>query len=279
MKKTGLIFLSLLMITASALRAEYTKGNQYNIAKKYADNDEAPVVMFEPDSGAAMGFVMYAHMDNDPEEVIIIPYRIRKSDVEVDTRASIAPQILSVDVVRKGKKIRGFLEIDLAYTRAPKPCLTVRKLAENEFPKLFLLVDDGFEKGWDKNYVLLFNSFDPKDRDRKKEFNTVKLAWDLILKQFGGPPTINEFRTKLEENYGQFYVRLLDKDAKWPKITEEQVEQFKKELQKAKPDIYWEYGYKTQEEMKLEKPGADDSMEEPSDDEAAPETATAKGKE
>lgn len=224
------------------------KGAQSEIAKKYADKDQTPVVHFVPESGAALGFIMYADIDGTPGDEIIIPYTVKKREKDIEDRADIAPQLLMIDVVKNGKKIRGFIEVDLAYVRKPKVYIYAGKLAGTELPKVFVMVNDGFEKGWDKNFVLAYNSFDSIDKDRQKVYDTVLMPWEFILKQFGSAPNIVEFSTKLKENHGQFYIRLLDKGAKWPKISQKQLEDFKAQLQEYRKELFWEYGYETAKE-------------------------------
>ncbi|HPI03970.1 MAG TPA: hypothetical protein PLB12_12850 [Candidatus Goldiibacteriota bacterium] len=224
------------------------QGSQSEIAKKYADKDQTPVVHFVPESGAALGFIMYAELDGEPGEEIIIPYTVKKGTREIEDRADIAPQALLIDVVKNGKKIRGFIEVDLAYVRKPKVYIHAAKLSDSELPKVFVMVNDGFEKGWDKTFVLAFNSFDSKDAKRQKVYDTVLMPWEFVLKQFGKEPNIVEFSTKLKENHGQFYIRLLDKGAKWPKISKKDLESFRQQLQDYRKEIFWEYGYDTAEE-------------------------------
>lgn len=221
------------------------KGAQSEIAKKYADKDQTPVVHFVPESGAALGFIMYADIDGEAGNEIIIPYTVRKKDKDIEDRADVAPQLLMIDVVQNGKKIRGFIEVDLAYVRKPKVYIHAEKIAGSELPKVFVMVNDGFEKGWDKTFVLAYNSFDSKDKNRQKVYDTVLMPWKFVLKQFGKEPNIVEFSTKLKENHGKFYIRLLDKRAKWPKISKKQLEDFKAQLQEYRKELFWEYGYET----------------------------------
>lgn len=243
MKRLILLLVSVLFLSATLNAA--IKGAQSEIAKKYADKDQTPVVHFVPESGAALGFIMYADIDGEAGNEIIIPYTVRKKDKDIEDRADIAPQLLMIDVIQKGKKIRGFIEVDLAYVRKPKVYIHAEKIAGSELPKVFVMVNDGFEKGWDKTFVLAYNSFDSKDKNRQKVYDTVLMPWKFVLKQFGSAPNIVEFSTKLKENHGKFYIRLLDKGAKWPKISQKQLEDFKAQLQEYRKELFWEYGYET----------------------------------
>ena len=248
MKKVFLLPAVVLFMLLSVTLNAAIKGAQSEIAKKYADKDQTPVVHFVPESGAALGFIMYADIDGTPGDEIIIPYTVKKREKDIEDRADIAPQLLMIDVVKNGKKIRGFIEVDLAYVRKPKVYIYAGKLAGTELPKVFVMVNDGFEKGWDKNFVLAYNSFDSIDKDRQKVYDTVLMPWEFVLKQFGSAPNIVEFSTKLKENHGQFYIRLLDKGAKWPKISQKQLEDFKAQLQEYRKELFWEYGYETAKE-------------------------------
>ncbi len=232
----------LLAVFAAASFGTMIKGSQYELAKKYADKDQAPVVYFDPETGAALGFILYADLDGKEGEELIIPYRIRKGIREIEDKADPAPQILSVDIVQDGKKIRGFMEVDLAYVREPRPHLTVRKIKEGELPKLFLLVYDGFDKGHDAKFSLLYNSFDKADKEREKYFETIKMPWDFLLYQFLEKPSVIEFHTKLRESFGRYYIRALDKNYEIPEIPQEKINEFNEKLAKYRKEIYWEYG-------------------------------------
>jgi len=241
MKKFLMVFLFTVVFAALAF-ATMIKGSQYELAKKHADKDEAPVVFFDPETGAALGFVLFADIDGNEGDEMIIPYRIRKGIREIEDKADPAPQILSIDVIQGDKKIRGFIEIDLAYVREPKPHLTARQIKENELPKLFLLVYDGFDKGHDARFSLLYNSFDQADKAREKSFETVKMPWDFMLYQFYDKPSIVEFNTKLKQSFGQYYIRPLDKGTEVPEISQEKLSEFSEKLGKYRKEIYWEYG-------------------------------------
>ena len=246
MKKISLLTIVILLLSMSAF-AEYIKGSQYTIASENAASDESPVMNFDPDTGGAKGFIMYANLDGKSGDELIIPYRVRRSDKDIEDKALESPQLLRVVVITgKGetKKKKTLIEVELAYVRRPKVYMTVEQLVKNELPKVFLMVNDGFGKGWDKKSELVYNSLDSKDKDRNKFYETVKMPWKYIFRQFkNGTPSINEFETKLKENYGKFYIRLLDKGTKWPKIKMEDLEKFKKELAEHRKEIYWEYGY------------------------------------
>ena len=157
--------------------------------------------------------------------------------------------MLVIDVIQGDKKIKGLIKLDLGYVRKPKPHITVQKLFKNELPKVVVMVYDGIDKkrGPDTMYTLAYNGFDKNDwKKREKKFETVKMPWEFIFKKFSPEPTINEFVTDTKINSGIFYIRTLEKDSKWPKISMKKVNTFLKELSDYKKQIYWEYGPSTE---------------------------------
>jgi len=237
------------VILAACVLTAFVEGSQQQIAKKWADPGEAPCVMFNPESGAAEGYIKYTDLDGDGKEEIIIPYRIRISQQAMEDKASIYTQALSIDIIRNGKKIKGFIEIELAYSRAPKPYITTAKVFPGEAPKTFLMVYDGVDKEKldqaDKRCTILWNGLDAKDQKREKqEFESAKMPWRFILKQFSrGTPTITEFYSKTEESSGKFYIKTIMKDAKWPPIPMKEIKAFEDEVKKYQEHIFWEYAY------------------------------------
>jgi hypothetical protein len=219
----------------------YIKGNQYDSAIKYADKDEAPVVFFDPGTGGAGGYILYADVNNDGENEMIIPYRIHKTDKSVEDNADIYRQTLSVDVVVAGKKFRGIMEIDLTYAYTPKVYLTVKSVSKTEMPKIFMMINDGVKKK-DTKFTLMYNSYDKKDKDRQQKiFETDKMPWEAILYQFdSSAPTITEFDINYEQNYGKYYIRPLDGPDKIIKVSPESIKKFEEELKKIRNDIFFE---------------------------------------
>jgi len=242
------IFLILFILFIPYVLFSYLKGSQFQIAQKYADEDQLPVVFFDPETGEALGYIMYAELDGEPGEEIIIAYRSKKSDIEREDKASIYKQYFSVDIIQNGKKIRGFIEAGLTYSRTPQPYITVNKIAQDELPKVFLMIFDGIEDKKvsppDRRYLILYNGFDKNDRERKNhQFLSVKMPWRFILFQFSDTPTINLFETKIEESTGKFYIKTLDENAQWPKIPMSKIRSFEDDLRKYQPHIYWEFGH------------------------------------
>jgi len=245
-KKNNIFVLILLFMPC--LIFSYLQGSQYKIAQKYADPDQLPVIFFDPETGAAQGYLMYAELDGQPGEEIIIAYRSKKSEEERENKALIYKQYFTIDVIQNGKKIRGFIEAGLTYIRTPQPYITVNKIAEDELPKIFLMIFDGVE---DKNVpppdrrcLILYNGFDSNDRKRKNhQFLSVKMPWRFILNQFSDTLTINLFETKTEESSGRFYIKTLEEDVEWPKIPMSKIREFEEELRKYQPHIYWEFGH------------------------------------
>jgi len=241
MKKT---VITLLLLAVPVLSfCGMLKGSQYDAAMKYADSDEAPVIFFDPGTGDAKGYILYADINGDGVNEMIIPYRVRKSLKEIEDKADIYPQVLSVDVVSGEKKFRGLFEVDLAYDHTPKVYLTTRKLSTGELPKVFVMVSDGVKKR-DLKLVLMYNSYDKADKKREqKVFETDKMPFELILYQFDQTePTITEFDINYEQNYGKFYIRPLDGPDKSVKVSDEAMEKFENELKKTRNDIFFESG-------------------------------------
>lgn len=248
MKYKRNIFFILIWFFIPYIVFSYLQGSQFKIAQKYADPDQLPVVFFDPETGDALGYMMYAELDGQPGEEIIIAYRSKKSDEERENKASIYKQYFTIDIIQNGKKIRGFIEAGLTYIRTPQPYITVNKIAQDELPKVFLMIYDGVEDKKvsppDRRYLILYNGFDKNDRKRKNhQFLCVKMPWRFILFQFSEIPTINLFETKIEESSGRFYIRTLDENAPWPKIPMSKIRDFEKELRKYQSHIYWEFGH------------------------------------
>jgi hypothetical protein len=248
MKTKSIVLLSMILLIPAALLA-LIEGNQQQIAKKWADADQAPCVMFNPENGAAEGYIKYANLDSEGGDEIIIPYRIRIKQETREDKASAYTQTVSIDIVRNGKKIRGFIEMDVMYSRAPKPYIKVADVFSGESPKVFLMLYDGVEKGKvsqaDRPLTILWNGLDAADQKREKqEFESVKMPWKFILKQFSkGTPTITEFFSKTDESSGKFYIKTLMKDAKWPDIPVKEIKAFEEEVRKYQEHIFWEYSY------------------------------------
>jgi hypothetical protein len=244
MKKTLTILL--LLLAPAFVYCGMLKGSQFDTAKKYADKDEAPVVFFDPGSGDAKGYILYADLNGDGENEMVIPYRVRKPLAEIEDKADIYPQILSVDVVTGEKKFRGFFEVELAYNHTPKVYMTSKALAENALPKVFLMVSDGIKKKesvMDQKMNLMYNSYDKADKKREqKVFETDKMPFEMILYQFdSSEPTITEFDINYEQSYGQFYIRPLDNPEKSVRVSEEAMKKFEDELKNTRNDIFFEY--------------------------------------
>jgi hypothetical protein len=241
MKKTILTIIAAVVLFPSVLFCGYIKGGQFAMAQKYADKDEAPVVFFNPGNGDAGGYIIYADLNNDGVNEMIIPYRIHKSLEKVEDNADIYRQTLSIDVVQKGKKYRGILQIDLAYNYTPKVYLTVKSLKRNELPKIFVMVNDGVKKK-DTKFTLMYNSYDKKDKGREQKiFETEKMPWELILYQFDrSAPTITEFDINYEQSHGKYYIRPLDGPDKTVRVSPEAMTKFEAELKKARNDIFFE---------------------------------------
>jgi hypothetical protein len=245
MKGKIAIVLVLLAVLPCAVFS-FIKSSQYDIAKKWADPDEAPVVMFDPETGAALGYIIYANLDGAEGGEIIIPYRTRMSQKEREDKASIYTQNLSVDIVRGDKKIRGFIEIALAYSRAPKPYITVSEMFAGENPKVFLMIYDGVDRKKvsqaDIRCAILWNGMDSNDRAREKqEFESTKMPWRFILHGFSKTPVITEFYSKTEEGSGKFFIHTILKDAKWPDIPMKDIKAFEEDVRKYQPGIFWEF--------------------------------------
>jgi len=217
--------------------------NQLEIAKRYSNEGRSPVKILNPENGKEIGYILYSDLDEDGKSEIIIPYKIKKSEVEIENSASPYRQILTIDIVKDNEIIRDFIKVELAYSYTPKPYIITKKIPENELPKVFLLINDGVskEKGPDCKYDLIFKSMDKKNFDIRK-FETVKMPWKFILYQFSEVPTVNEFFTLSKEGKGVFYVRILRKEDKWPKIPLSKIDEFIKELKNFKPQINWQYG-------------------------------------
>ncbi|MCE5299860.1 MAG: hypothetical protein LLG37_03175 [Spirochaetia bacterium] len=240
MKKTFLVMLAFLIIPVF-LHAGFIKGNQFDTAKKWADRDEIPVVFFDPGTGDAQGYVLFADIDGIEGKEIIIPYRVKIPEKKVEDTADIYRQTISVDVVKGDKKFRGFFEIGLTYVHTPKVYMTVRDVFTNELPKVFLMVHDGVKKK-DKKLTLMYNSYDKKDRGREvRVFETDKMPWELITWQFDRTkPTITEFDVNWEEAYGKFYIRALDNPREILRVPEEEMKRFEEALKATRNDIFFE---------------------------------------
>lgn len=246
MKKILIIIMAIIIPCAVFA---FVAGSQQQIAKKWADPDQAPCVMFDPETGAAFGYIKYANLDGKAGDEIIIPYRVKIKQETREEKASSYTQTLSIDVIKDGKKIRGFIEIDLAYSRAPKPYITVSEMFSGEAAKVFLMIYDGVDKEVmsqaDKRCTILWNGLDANDQKREKqEFETAKMPWRFILHKFSASvPTMTEFYSKTEESTGKFYIRTLMKGTEWPKIPMKEIKAFEEEVRKYQEHIFWEYSY------------------------------------
>ncbi len=248
MKYKREITIILFLLFVPSIIFSYLKGSQFQIAQKYAAPDQIPVVFFDPETGAAQGYLMHADIDGEPGDEIIIAYRSKQSDIEREEKASVYKQYFSVDVVKNGKKIRGFIEAGLTYSRTPQPYITVERISPLELPKVFLMIFDGVEeknvRPADRRFLILYNGFDENDRKRKNhQFLSVKMPWRFILFQFSETPTINLFELKIEESTGRFYIKTLDENVEWPKIPMSKIREFEEDLRKYQPHIYWEFGH------------------------------------
>ncbi len=240
MKGKFLFFLFILFFLSIFVNAS---DSQIDIAKKYASEGRTPVMILNPEDGKNVGYLLYFDLDGDSREEIIIPYKIRKSEKEVENKASPYKQYISIDIVKGGEIIRDFIKVELAYTYTPKPYIIIKRIPENELPKIFLMINDGVskEKGPDCKFQLIFKSFDKEYIDIRK-FETVKMPWRFILYQFSGTPTINEFYTLSKEGKGIFYIRTLRKKEKWPEIPMSKINEFLGNLKEYKKQFSWEYG-------------------------------------
>jgi len=173
---------------------------------------------------------------------MVIPYRIHKTDDAIEDKADIYRQTLSVDVVSAGKKFRGMMSVDLAYSYTPRVYLTADKISENELPKVFLMVNDGVDKK-SKKMTLMYSSYDKKDKAREQKiFETDKMPWELILYQFDPSiPTITEFDINYEQNYGKYYIKPLDDPSKSVRVPPASMKKFEDALKDARHDIFFEY--------------------------------------
>lgn len=241
MKKTLTISIAVISLLPAFVFCGYIKGSQFDTAIKFADKDEAPVVFFDPGTGDAGGYIVYADINNDGVNEMIIPYRIHKNERKVEDNADIYLQTLSVDVVQGDKKYRGLLEIDLTYNHTPKVYLTVKSLSANEMPKIFVMVNDGIKKK-DTKFTLMYNSYDKKDKRRQQKiFETDKMPWELLLYQFDkDSPTIVEFDINYEQNYGRYFLRPLDGPDRTIRVLPEAMAKFEAELKKTRNDIFFE---------------------------------------
>ncbi|HDQ26842.1 MAG TPA: hypothetical protein ENN43_08885 [bacterium] len=236
------------VIFANVLLGAAIRGSQYNTAKKYADPDQRPCVMYDPETGNALGFIIYADIDNTPGDEMIMAYSSKISEARREETADFNKQYLSIDVVRNEKKIRGVIEVELAYARSASPYVTVAEMFPGEAKKIFLMIYDGVNKrgrGPDTYYQLLWNGFDPKDREREKtRFETVRMPWRFILNRFNpNVPTVTEFESVTAHGYGKFYIRTLEKNAPWPQIPTKNIKALEEEVRKYQSHIFWEYAH------------------------------------
>jgi len=229
---------------------------QFETAKVYADKDEIPVEYYDPGSTKIQGYVIYAGIDKDPGDEIIIPYRAKHVPDKKDSDVTIYEQELVVDVVKNGKKIRDFIKMPLAYSREPLVYLTVRNIFDGETPKVVLMAFDGKhdDKKSDKLLTLVFNGFDTNDEKRsKQQFTTVKMPWDFIFYQFDQmSPDIIEYYSDLKDSEGTFHVRKADKEMPDQFIGQIKMDILKDMLARRNKDIKWKWVSK-QEEKKTEK--------------------------
>jgi hypothetical protein len=240
--KTKYIILTLVIamfMTLPTLCLAEIKGAQYEIAKKHASPGQKPVVIKDPDEGKAVGFLLYADLDGDGEQEIIIPYKERKDDDAAEEAVSPYKQVISIDIIEKGKKRKGFITQEVAYVYNPSPHVTVKG------GKVFLMVFDGIEKkeGPDTLYAIQCRGLDDS---KASKYQSVKMPWELILYPVSQKAlTVTEFFTKTKESRGVYFIRPVPQKAPWPRIPVASIEELGKKIQERKGQIFWEYGPST----------------------------------
>lgn len=241
------ILLAAFFVFCAALCAASSASlNQSETAKKYASEGETPVVIFDPGSGKALGFLLFGNLDNEADEELVIPYtrRVRASDKE--NRALTHNQQLLVYIIKNGKKIGPIISADIEYIRRPRPYIKIERVFRNEAPKVFLMVYDGLDKGRgpDSIHTIFWNGLSSEDLKRERiSFSTVLMPWDFLLYRFSDDtPTVTEFERSTREGHGKFYIHTLEKGAAWPQIPVRKIRAFEAEVRKYQEQIYWEYG-------------------------------------
>lgn len=214
------------------------KGAQYDIAKKNASGGERPVVIKDPDENKAVGYIIYADLNDDGEKDMVIAYKIRKDDKAAEEAVSPYKQVVSVDVIVAGKKHTGFITQELAYVYNPTPYVTVKK------GKVFLMMFDGIDnkEGPDTLYTVQCRGFND---DKTSKYQTVKMPWELLLYDFSDALTFVEFESKTKESRGVYFIRPVPDNAAWPKIPVKKIEEFGEKVSERKAQIFWEYGPST----------------------------------
>jgi hypothetical protein len=227
---------------------------QFETAKKYADKDEMPVEFYDPGTSETQGYILYADIDGEQGDEMIIPYRVRHMPKGKKQSVSIYEQHIVVDIIRGEKKISNFINMELAYSRTPIVYLTTRELFNGETPKVILMAYDGIEneKNKDKFLTLAYNGFDPKDlKRRNQKFTTIKMPWDLIFYQFDDMvPDIIEYHTLLRERKATFYIRKADKEMPDPFIGQKKMNVLKDMLKEYDKNIQWRWDSKTENKKK-----------------------------
>ncbi len=237
---------SVFIFCAALCTASSASLNQNETAKKYAAEGETPVVIFDPDNGKALGFLLFGNLDNEPDEELVIPYTKRVRETDKENKALTHNQQLLVYIIKKGEKIGPIISADIELIRRPRPYIKIEKVFKKEPPKIFLMVYDGIDKGRgpDNIHTILWNGMAPEDLKREHaSFATVIMPWKFLLHRFSDDtPTITEFERNTRESHGKFYIRTLEKDAPWPKIPLRKIKAFEDDVRKYQEQIYWEYG-------------------------------------
>lgn len=244
MKK--IVFLSVIMVITAALAASPAVMNQSETAKKYASEGESPVVIFDPDGGRALGFLLFGNIDNEPDEELIIAYSKRVKESERENKALTHNQQLLVYIIKNGEKLGPIIVSDIEYIRKPRAYVKIEKVYKNEPSKVFLMVYDGLDKGKgpDNVHTVFWNGMSPADLEREHQtFSTVIMPWKFILNKFStDTPTVTVFERNTRESHGKFYIQTLEKGAEWPKIPMKKINEFEEEVRKHQEHIFWEYG-------------------------------------
>ncbi|MFP4467075.1 MAG: hypothetical protein ACLFP1_08495 [Candidatus Goldiibacteriota bacterium] len=230
------IIAAALMISAAAVQ---TAAGPYEFAEQYADADQNPVMVLSPAGERAVGYTIPADLDGDGTPEMVVPYIVRQP--ENYGKEGKPKQIISVDVVKGSEKTRGVIEAGIDYIRDPVVYLTVKKPSKNRNPEIFLLVNDGAEKGMNKKFLLAYSGFDPEKENNVKRLRTFKMPWEFIFRRFSGDPVIVVFETELKKKKGTFYIYPPDESESLPEISEESLENFKEELAEYRKDIAWTY--------------------------------------
>ncbi len=243
-------FIALLTIFLPCFILSLGYETQLETAKKYADKDEIPVEFYDPGTTETNGYILYANIDGEPGDELIIPYRVRHMPEGKKQAVSIYNQHLVVDVIKGGEKVSNFINIELDYSRTPIVYLTTWELFNGETPKVVLMAYDGKEsdKNKDKFLTLVYNGFDPKDLKRsKQQFTTIKMPWDLIFYQFDDMvPDIIEYHTLLREGEATFYIKKADEEMPDPFISQEKMNFLKDQLKDYNKNVKWKWAGKNE---------------------------------